>query len=161
MGKARRPMPVSVETFAGLPPIPIGSAIERLPYDEDALAAIGRELGQPIAVAPFRIGTAPVYRLVIPITGAAVVRGSSPPPVAGEPDQMVTTVTLWTSLGRVDLASHAVSIVTTGIVAVDLVPEIEVIFRHAGGSMTVARNGWIMVRTGESVAVTTGPPAPE
>ena len=136
------------EPGADLPPVPAGSSIVRLPYDEDAVPAIARELGQPAEVAPFRPGPDPVHRLLIPIGDGPVVPGRPVPAARDDSGRAVATLTLWTAIGRVDVTGAAAAVVATGVVAVDLVRGVEVIFRHRGGSVTVAGNGRIMVRTG-------------
>ena len=136
------------ESSAGLPPVPAGSSIERLPYDGDSVPAIARELGQPVGLAPFRVRTEPVFRLHVPVSAGPVTPNGRSRPTTSEPDRPTTVLTLWPSLGRVDATGPSASVVATGIVAIDLVRGVEVIFRHAGGSVTVARNGRIMVRTG-------------
>lgn len=137
-----------IEGFASLPAIPVGSSSERLPYDDDALEAIGREFGRPATLAPFRVGVAPVYRIEIPVIGQAAVPGAAAASQGGASERLVITVTLWTSLGRVDATGPGTSVVATGIIAVDLVRGVEAIFRHPGGSVTITHNGRIMVRTG-------------
>jgi hypothetical protein len=136
----------------GLPAIPAGSAARRLALDAAALAAVADTLGVALAEAPFRAGDQPVYRLAVPVTGEAVGRGASdhalpcPGPATASPGLPVTTLTVWPALARVDVANPMASVTATGLVAVDLIPGVEAIFRHPGGSVTVARNGRVMVR---------------
>ncbi len=130
-----------------LPDIPVGSPIHRVGFTLDEIESIAIELGQPLALAPFQVHGESVYRVIVPLLDGAVVRGE---PVDVDPAYAgpVTTLTLWPSLRRVDATNPWATVVATGIVAVDLVPGVEAIFRHAGGSLTVARNGRVMVRTG-------------
>ena len=116
----------------------------------DEIEAIAGELESSVALAPFQVRGEPVYRITVPLVGGAVVRGS---PAGNDPAEQgpVTTLTLWPSLRRVDATNPWATVVATGIVAVDLVAGVEAIFRHTGGSLTVARNGRIMVRTGPAV----------
>ena len=130
-----------------LPDIPMNSSVRRVDFTSDSIEAISVELGQPIALAPFRVHGEPVYRVVIPLTGGAIVPASAREIEAEEPGAF-TTLTLWPSLRRVDAVNPWATVVATGIIAVDLVTGVEAIFRHAGGNLTVARNGRIMVRTG-------------
>lgn len=139
------------EGLASLPPVPAGSAVRRIAFDAGLVEILADELGVPAHLASFGAGDAPVHRLRLPLRPGPVTsdgadgegdRGRSP--VGG----IVTTVTIWPALGRVDTASAAAATTVTGILAVDLVPGVEVIFRHAGGSLTLTRNGRVMVRAG-------------
>lgn len=139
--------PATRSTLPQLPPIPPNSAVRRVAFVADELDAIAVELGQPVALAPFRVHDQPVHRVIVPIHIGAIVPAA---PVSGDRDETapVTTLTLWPSLRRVDATNPWATVVATGIVAVDLVTGVEAIFRHPGGSLTVSRNGRIMVRTG-------------
>lgn len=101
-----------------------------------------------VTPAPFRIRGEPVYRVVIPILDGAVKPDAPGADIVPNSASGVTTLTLWPSLQRVDATNPWVAVVATGIVAVDLVSRVEAIFRYAGGSLTVTRNGRVMVRTG-------------
>ena len=141
-------MPPADAPFAGLPPVPAGSSIERRPFGREALDEIASELGQPLTDAPFALHGEPVWRLTVPVVAGPVVAGGAAAATPDPADGAVTVLTFWLSLGRVDAVAPAVSVVATGIIAVDLVPGVEAIFRYPGGNLTVARNGRIMVRTG-------------
>ncbi len=137
--------PASIES---LPAIPENSSVRRIAFDDEALATIADELGQPLGVAPFQVRGRAVHRIAIPVMGGAVVPGAmGARRVAGD-DQPITTLTLWTSMRRVDVTTPWVTVVATGVIAIDLVAGVEAIFRYRGGSVTVARNGRVMVRTG-------------
>lgn len=148
-------MPPAIPSPAGLPPVPTGSSTRRRAYDREALDAIAGELGQPLSIAPFQFQGRPVWRLAIPIVPGPVISDEPTVPVSEFADVAVTVLTFWLSLGRVDATGSAVSVVAIGIVAVDLVPGVEAIFRYPGGSLTIARNGRIMVRTGPTRVAST------
>ncbi len=137
--------PTSIQS---LPAIPKNSSVRRIAFDDDALVAIASELGQPLGVAPFQIRGKAVHRIAIPVLAGAVVPTAMPAGHAAGDDQPVTTLTLWTAMRRVDVINPWVTVVASGVIAIDLVAGVEVIFRYPGGSVTVARNGRVMVRTG-------------
>lgn len=148
-GKAHGSMPPSSESaWSPLPAIPLKSSVRRVAFATDELGAIAVELGQTVTLAPFRIRGEPVYRVVIPILDGAGKPDAPRADVVPNTASGVTTLTLWPSLQRVDATNPWVSVVASGIIAVDLVSGVEAIFRHSGGSLTVARNGRVMVRTG-------------
>ncbi len=137
--------PAGIES---LPAVPENSSVHRIAFDDQALAAIADELGRPLGVAPFQVRGKTVHRIAIPVMGGAVVPAAmTAEPTAGD-DQPVTTLTLWTSMGRVDVINPWVTVVATGVIAIDLVAGVEAIFRYRDGCVTVARNGRVMVRTG-------------
>ena len=147
-GKALGPMPPATEpTVPHLPAVPANSSVRRVAFTVDELDAIAAELGQSVALAPFRVHGQQVYRVIVPVRFGAIGPAT---PVDDDPGETapVTTLTLWPSLRRVDASNPWATAVATGIVAVDLVTGVEAIFRHPGGSLTVTRNGRIMVRTG-------------
>ena len=143
-------MPPVFQPSAPLPPVPSGSPVRRRAFDRESLDEIALELGHPLTHAPFRIHGQPVWRLAIPIVAGPVVSGEASAPIPEAASDGEAVLTFWLTLGRVDASSPATSVVATGIVAVDLVPGVEAIFRYLGGSVTAARNGRIMVRTGPS-----------
>ncbi len=146
-------MPQSTEsTWSLLPTIPPNSSVRRVAFSTGELDVIAVELGQSITLAPFRIRGEPVYRILLPILEGAVTPKAPRADIMSDGKAAVTTLTLWPSLRRVDVTNPWVAVVATGIVAVDLVTGVEAIFRHAGGSLTVARNGRVMVRTGPAKA---------
>ena len=105
--------------------------IERLAYDAAAIERIAAVLAVTVERAPFRLPSATVWQLTVPGT-------------AGRP---VALLTLWPSIGRVDVIAGSTTIVFTGIEAVDLVPEVEVQFRRrAREYLIVARGGKVIVR---------------
>lgn len=151
-------MPPSSESAPSpLPAIPLKSSVHRVAFATDELEAIALELGQTVTPAPFRIRGEPVYRVVIPILDGAVKPDALGADTVPKSASGATTLTLWPSLQRVDATNPWVAVVATGIVAVDLVSGVEVIFRYVGGSLTVTRNGRVMVRTGPARATRNGP----
>ena len=134
--------------FESLPAIPENSSVHRIAFDDEALAAIADGLGQPFGLAPFQIRGKAVHRIAIPVMAGAIVPTTMPAGHAAGNDQPVTTLTLWTAMRRVDVINPWVTVVATGVIAIDLVAGVEAIFRYPGGSVTVARNGRVMVRTG-------------
>lgn len=122
-----------------LPTIPAGSSARRLPFNHAALAQVADLLVTTRETAPFRLHGAAVYRLTVPAHDADEEATNA---------TAVITLTCWPSVCRLDVSGAALSVVTTGILAVDLIPGVEAIFRHAHGSVTIARRGRVMVRTG-------------
>ena len=154
-------MPPVTQPPVPLPPVPAGSPVRRRAFDRETLDEIASELGQSLTCAPFRFRGQPVWRLAIPIVSGPVVRGETSEPLPESIAGLEAILTFWLSLGRVDVSAPAVSVVATGIVAVDFVPGVEAIFRYPGGSVTAARNGRIMVRTGPSPGGAAPSDAPE
>jgi hypothetical protein len=108
-----------------------GSRIRRVPYDEPNVELIAETLGVPLGLAPFRLPGAAVYQVLVPGAG----------------ERPAAMVTLWPSLRRVDAIGGQATVVFTRVVAVDLVPDVEVQFRRDGGDLLiVARGGKIIVR---------------
>jgi hypothetical protein len=106
--------------------------IQRLPFSEAAVEAIAVTLDVEARIAPFRLPDGTVYQLTIP--GGA-----------HRPD---TTLTLWPSIARADAGSSSATVVFTAIDHVELVEEVEVLFRRASGEyLIVARGGKIIVRS--------------
>ena len=111
--------------------VPPGSAIERLPFDDRAIAAIGALFGAEARPAPFGLPGGTVYQVM--------VEGAS-----GRPSVMLT---LWPSIRRVDAISLAAAAVATRVVSVDLVPGVEARFRRDSGEyLIVSTGGKIIVR---------------
>ena len=127
---------------AALPAIPAGSSARRWPFDRAALTEVAALLAGTLETAPFQLHGAPVFRLTVP--GSEAVPNDDTTEV--RPDDCI--LTCWPSIGRLDVSGPALSVVTTGIAAVDLIPGVEAVFRHAHGSVTVARGGRVMIRTG-------------
>ena len=108
-----------------------GGRIRRVPYDEPNLELIAETLGVPLALAPFRLPGAAVYQVLVPGAG----------------ERPAAMLTLWPSLRRVDAIGGQATVVFTRVVAVDLVPDVEVQFRRDGGDLLiVARGGKLIVR---------------
>lgn len=107
------------------------SAIQRLPFDDRAVQAIGALFGVAAAPAPFGLPGGTVYQVL--------VEGAN-----GRPSVMLT---LWPSIRRVDAISLAAAAVATRVVSVDLVPGVEVLFRRESGEyLIVSTGGKIIVR---------------
>ncbi|MER3438167.1 MAG: hypothetical protein C4346_11570 [Chloroflexota bacterium] len=107
------------------------SRVRRVSYDTSAVAMIAETLGLEARPAPFRLPGAEVYQILMP--------GSHLRPEA--------LVTLWPSIRRVDAISPAMTVVFTRVVAVEIVPEVEVLFRRSSGEyLIVTRSGKIIVR---------------
>lgn len=105
--------------------------IRRLPFDDQAIAVIGRALAVDPAHADFQLPGSTVWQ--------TIVQGTN-----GRPQALVT---LWPGIKRVDVICGATTIVFTGIQAVEVVPEVEVQFRRANREcLIVARNGQVIVR---------------
>lgn len=108
------------------------SRVQRLPYDASAIERIAETLGLEATPAPFRFPGGVVYQLLVP----------------GSLDRPVALVTLWPSIRRVDVISATATVVFTSVVSVDLVPEVEVLFRRSSGEyLIVARGGKIIIRS--------------
>jgi hypothetical protein len=106
--------------------------IQRLPFSEVAVDAIAATLGVEARIAPFRLRDGTVYQLIVPC-------GTHRPN---------TTLTLWPSIARADAGSSSATVVFTAVDHVELVEEVEVLFRRASGEyLVVARGGKIIVRS--------------
>lgn len=111
---------------------PRSARIERIAFDQSAVEAIAATLGVAPELASFQLPGAAVYQLLVP--GAA--------------ERPAAMVTLWPSLHRVDVIAGPATIVVTRIVAAELVPDVEVIFRRDNGEcLIVARGGKVIART--------------
>jgi hypothetical protein len=107
------------------------SRIRQIPFNRDAIDLIADTLRVEPGLASFRLPNAAVYQLVVP----------------GQDDRPAAMVTLWPSIRRVDAIGNQVTAVFTDIVYVELVDEVEVIFRRRTGEMLiVAVGGKIIVR---------------
>lgn len=107
------------------------TAIQRLPFDERAVPAIGALFGVEARPAPFALPGGTVYQVL--------VDGAN-----GRPSVMLT---LWPSIRRVDAISLAAAAVATRVVSVDLVPGVEALFRRESGEyLIVSLGGKIIVR---------------
>lgn len=119
------------DDVADLPPVPARSRVQRLPYNADATDQIGEALGATPERAPFQLPGATVWQLL----------------VLGANERPAALVTLWPSLHRVDVIAGPVAIVFTDVVAVDLVPDVEVQFRRGNADyLIVAQGGKVVVR---------------
>lgn len=106
--------------------------IQQVPYDRQSIDLIARVLDTEARLAPFRLPNAAVYQILV--TGAA-----------GRPAAMLT---LWPSLHRIDAIGGSATIVFTDVATVDLVEDVEVLFRRTNREyLIVARGGKIIVRS--------------
>ncbi len=99
--------------------------MRHIPYNREAVDLIAECLRVPVGHASFRLPNAAVYQLVVP----------------GQDERPAAMVTLWPSIRRVDAIGPQVTAVFTNIVGVELVDEVEVIFRRGGGEMLVVTSG--------------------
>jgi hypothetical protein len=105
--------------------------VRYVPYNRDTVDLIAETLGVPVGPATFRLPNATVYQLVVP----------------GQDERPAAMVTLWPSIRRVDAIGPQVTAVFTDVTGLELVDQVEVIFRRRGGEMLiVARGGKIIVR---------------
>ena len=105
--------------------------VRQVPYDGQAIDLIAEALAVPVRLAPFRLPGAAVYQLLVP--------GSNERPAA--------MLTLWPSLRRVDAVAGPTTVVFTAVATVDLVADVEVLFRRDGREyLIVARGGKLVVR---------------
>jgi hypothetical protein len=105
--------------------------VRHIPYNREAIDLIADCLGVAVGHASFRLPNAAVYQLVVP----------------GQDERPAAMLTLWPSIRRVDAIGPQVTAVFTDIAGVELVDEVEVIFRRRGGEMlVVACGGKIIVR---------------
>ncbi|MFN8591450.1 MAG: hypothetical protein U0031_08335 [Thermomicrobiales bacterium] len=108
------------------------SRLRIVPFREDMVTEIARAIDAGVDLAPFQLPGAKVYQLVV--EGAA-----------GRPTAMLT---LWPSLRRVDAISAGAAVVFTRIVSVQLVDDVEVLFRRETGEyLVIAVGGRIIVRS--------------
>ena len=97
-----------------------------LPFTEAAVPAIAALLGVAAQVEPYAVRRAPVYRLDVENASLGTAVG----------------VLLWPSLGRVDVRIGDCSMVYRGVATVELVPDVEAIFRRPSGE------GYLFVSVG-------------
>ena len=107
------------------------SRVRHIPYDREAIDLIAEALGVAAGHASFRLPNATVYQLVVPDLD----------------ERPAAMVTLWPSIRRVDVIGPQLTVVYTDVVGVELVDQIEVIFRRRSNEMLiVARGGKVIVR---------------
>lgn len=108
-----------------------GRQIRRVVYDRRGVDLIAETLGSTVGLAPFRLPGAAVYQVL----------------VAGANERPATMLTLWPSIHRVDAVGLGATVVFTGVVAVELVARVEIVFRREGReTLIVAIGGKIIVR---------------
>lgn len=107
------------------------SRVRFIPYNREAIDIIAETLGVTVGRASFRLPNATVYQLEVP----------------GEDGRPAAMVTLWPSIRRVDAIGPQVTAVFTDIVGVELVDEVEVIFRRRTNEMMIVTcGGKVIVR---------------
>jgi hypothetical protein len=107
------------------------SRVRFIPYNQEAIDIIAETLGVAAGRASFRLPNATVYQLEVP----------------GEDGRPAAMVTLWPSIRRVDAIGPQVTAVFTDIVGVELVDEVEVIFRRRTNEMLIVTcGGKVIVR---------------
>lgn len=105
--------------------------VRHVPYNREAIDLIAATLGVVAGHASFRLPNATVYQLVVP----------------DQEERPAAMVTLWPSIRRVDVIGSQITVVYTDVVGVELVDQIEVIFRRRANEMLiVTRGGKIIVR---------------
>jgi hypothetical protein len=105
--------------------------IDTLPFDEDVIMPVSSLLLAEHCLAEFRLPDADAHQIVVPDSDGAPA----------------VTLTLWPSLRRVDALSPTLTVVFTGVVTVDLVEGVEVLFRRGNGDyLIVAIGGKVIVR---------------
>ena len=106
-------------------------SVRTITFDRAAVEAIGAVLGASVGRADFRLPDAAVHQLLI----------------EGVDGRPTTMLTLWPSIRRVDVVAGPATIALTDVVAVDLSPGVEIVFRRGNGThcvVTVA--GRVVVR---------------
>lgn len=110
---------------------PRRSRVRHISYNREAIDLIAETLSVAAGHASFRLPNATVYQLVVP----------------GDDERPAAMVTLWPSIRRVDVIGPQLTVVYTDVVGVELVDQIEVIFRRRGNEMLiVTRGGKVIVR---------------
>lgn len=105
--------------------------IDKLPFDRAALEQVATLLGGTLRSANFRLPDADVWRLEVPDEAGAVA----------------VTLTFWPSIRRVDASSPVLTIVMTDIAGVEIVEDVEAVFRRAdGGYLIIPKGGKVLVR---------------
>lgn len=105
--------------------------IDKVPFNRDALEHVAALLGGELRAAKFRLPDADVWQIEVP----------------DERGALVVTLTLWPSIRRVDATSPVLTVVMTDIAGVELVEDVEALFRRAdGGYLIVPKGGKVLVR---------------
>jgi len=102
-----------------------------LAFTDAVVDAVAVLLGVAATAEPYRVHDTSVYRLNVP---NASLRTD-------------IVVLLWPSLGRVDVRIGDCSIVYRGVTSVELLPDVEVIFRRQGAA------GYLFVSVGGRASV--------
>jgi hypothetical protein len=117
--------------MAQRPERPRAANIATLEYADSCVQHVSDTLGVTLDVAPFRMPGSNVWQLTIP----------------GSDGRPAVLLTMWTGLKRVDAITGLTTVVFNEVIAVDLVPEVEVQFRtKSRGLLIVARKGNVIVR---------------
>ena len=115
----------------GVDSSPQRTRVRHVPYNRESIGLIAETLGVVAGHAAFRLPNATVYQLVVP----------------DQEERPAAMVTLWPSIRRVDVIGTQLTVVYTDVVRVELVDQIEVIFRRRGNEMLiVSRGGKVIVR---------------
>jgi hypothetical protein len=110
---------------------PKSRRIDKIPFDEHALARIADLLGGTVRLASFRLPDADVWQIDVPDSSGATA----------------IVLTVWPSLHRVDASSSRITIVFTKVSGVELVEGVEVLFRRSNGEyLIVPIGGKVIVR---------------
>ena len=105
--------------------------VRTIAFNRAAVEAIGAVLGAAVQRADFRLPDAAVHQLLI----------------EGVDGRPTTMLTLWPSIRRVDVVAGPATIALTDVVAVDLSPGVEVVFRRGNGThCVVTAAGRVVVR---------------
>jgi hypothetical protein len=119
---------MNAENAVGAPP----SRVRTVPYQDDWIKTITDTIGARAGLAPFQLPGATVYQFT----------------VEGEAGRPSALVTLWPSLHRVDAIGSGAAVVFTRVASVQLVEDVELLFRRESGEyLVVAKGGKIVVRS--------------
>jgi hypothetical protein len=107
------------------------SRVRKMPYREDLVSTYAEAIGARLELAPFQLPGRKVYQFL--------VEGAE-----GRPAAMIT---LWPSLRRVDAIGTGAAVVLTRVASVQVVEDVELLFRRESGEyLVVAKGGKIIVR---------------
>ena len=105
--------------------------IDTLPFSEAIVGPVSALLLGRHRIADFRLRDGEVHQIDVP----------------GQNGETAVMLTIWPTLRRVDAISPALAVVFTGVVSIDLVEGVEVLFRRENGDyLIVAIGGKVIVR---------------
>jgi hypothetical protein len=105
--------------------------IDTLPFSEAIVEPVSALLLGRRRLADFRMRDGSVHQIDVP----------------GDDGGTAVTLTVWPMLRRVDAISPALAVIFTGVVSIDLVEGVEVLFRRENGDyLIVAIGGKVIVR---------------